>query len=221
MVDLIELKRFINDFFRSENDITIDNDLEISLSQRRFETEDNKILVVKHNELEQIYNRIKQMKSLNLELINGMQYETAIELDRLYLRGFDDFNTYDSENEIEYKIEFCSIEYCIYLFMLLIEKGYNANKNRNNGNKDFVMTVEEHVLYNFENYFYCNLFILNRNIQNFFDLNMNYESFNDLLNNNCITANSKKAYIQMYKQYNHFDESLKKEIDDAINDKLM
>lgn len=130
MVDLIELKRFINDFFRVENDVTIDNNLEIPLPQRRFETEDNKILVVKHDELEQIYNRINQMESSNLELINGIQYETAIELDRLYLRGVEDLNTYDSENEIEYKIEFCSIEYCIYLFMLLIGKGYNAKKLR-------------------------------------------------------------------------------------------
>lgn len=130
MVDLIELKRFINDFFRVENDVTIDNNLEIPLPQRRFETEDNKILVVKHDELEQIYNRINQMESSNLELINGIQYETAIELGRLYLRGVEDLNTYDSENEIEYKIEFCSIEYCIYLFMLLIGKGYNAKKLR-------------------------------------------------------------------------------------------
>ena len=98
---------------------------------------------------------------------------------------------------------------------------HNVNKNRKNGNKYFVMTVEEQVIYNFENYFYCNLFVLNRNIQNFFDLNMNYESFNDLLNNNCITTDSKKAYTQMYKQYNHFDDSLKEEIADAINDKLM
>lgn len=122
MVDLIELKRFINDFFRVENDVTIDNNLEIPLPQRRFETEDNKILVVKHDELEQIYNRINQMESSNLELINGIQYETAIELGRLYLRGVEDLNTYDSENEIEYKIEFCSIEYCIYLFIYVVNR---------------------------------------------------------------------------------------------------
>lgn len=131
MVDLIELKRFINDFFRAENDITVDNDLEIPLPQWGFEIED-KILIIKHEELEKIYNSLSQMQHFNLELVNGIQYETAVELDRLPTRIIENLKSYDLENKIEYKVELCSIEYCIYLFMIMIKEGYNGKSSRRN-----------------------------------------------------------------------------------------
>ena len=131
MVDLIELKKFINDFFRVESDITIDNDLEIPLPQWGFEIED-KILIIKHEELEKIYNSLSQMQHFNLELVNGIQYETAVELDRLPTRIIENLKSYDLENKIEYKVELCSIEYCIYLFMIMIKEGYNGKSSRRN-----------------------------------------------------------------------------------------
>ena len=88
---------------------------------------------------------------------------------------------------------------------------------------DLAKYIKEEIIYSFNNCFYCNLYILYNNIQNFFIENINFDAFNYLINNTCFNKNKliDENIIELYNQYEKFDDELKRDIANAINKTLI
>ena len=66
-----------------------------------------------------------------MELLVEHKYEVAVEIDRpiIHTMEFPQVSL-DKENNIEYQIGLCSVEYCVFLLITLIEKSKQQNKRR-------------------------------------------------------------------------------------------
>lgn len=130
MVTYYEVKELICRLF-GYRDIEInDDDISVVMRNRRL-SDFEYSFEIKNQELKEIYDRICQVNGNGLEILTGHRYEVAIDVDYPMMRRQEfPILSNDEENHIKYEIGFCSIEYCIYLLCMIIEKSHQENKRR-------------------------------------------------------------------------------------------
>ncbi len=130
MVTYYEVKELVCRLF-GYRDIEInDDDISVVMRNRHLSGSDYSF-VIKNEELKEIYDRTCQVNDNGLEMFTGYRYEVAIDVDYPMMRRQEfPILSNDEENHIKYEIGFCSIEYCIYLLCMIIEKSHQENKRR-------------------------------------------------------------------------------------------
>lgn len=123
MITFYELKELVCRMFGNRQDEIDDNDVVFTLRPMSHYAEWNGDFVLKNDELKDIYETINSAQMQGLELYVNHQYEVAVELDRSTIRMMEfPQSSVDRENNIEYQIGSCSVEYCVFLLMMLVEK---------------------------------------------------------------------------------------------------
>lgn len=123
MITFYELKELVCRMFGNRQDEIDDNDVVFTLRPMPHYAEWNGDFVLKNDELKDIYETINSAQMQGLELYVNHQYEVAVELDRSTIRMMEfPQSSVDRENNIEYQIGSCSVEYCVFLLMMLVEK---------------------------------------------------------------------------------------------------
>lgn len=115
----------VRDIGMTEEDVVVD------VNNRHYNSREGYSLLIKNDELREVYDKVCEMNSDGLEFYNTYQYEIAVDLDYLLLRGQDLLiESNDEVNEISYAMSLISIEYFIYLVCLHIDKCKNSNMPR-------------------------------------------------------------------------------------------
>lgn len=130
MVTYYELKDLICRVLGNRQDEINDNDLELSIRGMHY-SEPKTTFILKNDELREIYEKINLAQIQGLELFAEYKYEVAVEIDypTFHMMEFPQVSL-DIENNIEYQIGLCSVEYCVFLLILLIEKSKQQNRRR-------------------------------------------------------------------------------------------
>ena len=126
-----ELKDLICRILGCKQKTINDDDLELSISVPRYRSIERKYTVIlKDKELKEVYEKVIGSNKQELELYNDNTYEKAVKIDYQVLRVVNlPKDIPDDVNHINYIFGLCSLEYCIYLLLLLIEKaGFEKKK---------------------------------------------------------------------------------------------
>ena len=125
MASFYDLKHLICRLFNKKLENVDDNDIEL-----QFEIERNHTIstTLYNAELKDLYDKVCNSTSSNLELIVNEKYELAIDIDYPYTRYFNlPYRCEDRDNNISYAIDRCSVEYMIFILMMYIDhNGYSA-----------------------------------------------------------------------------------------------
>lgn len=130
MVTYYELKDLICKVFGNRQDEIDDSDLVLTIRGIHY-SEPKTEFILKNNELNEIFEKVNSAQIHGLELLVEHKYEVAVEIDRpiIHTMEFPQVSL-DKENNIEYQIGLCSVEYCVFLLITLIEKSKKQNKRR-------------------------------------------------------------------------------------------
>lgn len=129
MVTYYEVKELVCRIFGCRDIEINDEDVSVVLKSR-YSSGAEVHFILEDNELKEIFDRVSNFRGEHLELFIEHEYEAAIDILRpLVIRRQEmPIISRDEENEVEYEIGFYSIEYFIYLLILLIEKCHQENK---------------------------------------------------------------------------------------------
>ena len=130
MVTFYELKDFICRVFGDRQNEVDDGDITGIVRTVSRSHYSNVRFVLKNDELKNIFDRVNIAQTQGLDLYVDSKYEVAVNLDRSILRLELPQISVDEENDIEYEISLCSIEYCIFLLIQLMEKCKQENGGR-------------------------------------------------------------------------------------------
>lgn len=130
MVTYYELKDLICRVFGNRQDEIDDSDLVLTIRGLHY-SEPKTEFILKNDELKEIFEKVNSAQIHGLELLVEHKYEVALEIDRpiIHTMEFPQVSL-DKENNIEYQIGLCSVEYCVFLLITLIEKSKQQNKRR-------------------------------------------------------------------------------------------
>lgn len=130
MVTYYELKDLICMVFGNRQDEIDDSDLVLTIRGIHY-SEPKTEFILKNDELKEIFEKVNSAQIHGLELLVEHKYEVAVEIDRpiIHTMEFPQVSL-DKENNIEYQIGLCSVEYCVFLLITLIEKSKQQNKRR-------------------------------------------------------------------------------------------
>lgn len=130
MVTYYELKDLICRVFGNRQDKIDDSDLVLAIRGIHY-SEPKTEFILKNDELKEIFEKVNSAQIHGLELLVEHKYEVAVEIDRpiIHTMEFPQVSL-DKENNIEYQIGLCSVEYCVFLLITLIEKSKQQNKRR-------------------------------------------------------------------------------------------
>ena len=130
MVTYYELKDLICRVFGNRQDEIDDSDLVLTIRGIHY-SEPKTEFILKNDELKEIFEKVNSAQIHGLELLVEHKYEVAVEIDRpiIHTMEFPQVSL-DKENNIEYQIGLCSVEYCVFLLITLIEKSKQQNKRR-------------------------------------------------------------------------------------------
>lgn len=130
MVKYYELKDLICRVFGNRQDEIDDSDLVLTIRGLHY-SEPKTEFILKNDELKEIFEKVNSAQIHGLELLVEHKYEVAVEIDRpiIHTMEFPQVSL-DKENNIEYQIGLCSVEYCVFLLITLIEKSKQQNKRR-------------------------------------------------------------------------------------------
>lgn len=130
MVTYYELKDLICRVFGNRQDEIDDSDLVLTIRGIHY-SEPKTEFILKNDELKEIFEKVNSAQIHGLELLVEHKYEVAVEIDRpiIHTMEFPQVSL-DKENSIEYQIGLCSVEYCVFLLITLIEKSKQQNKRR-------------------------------------------------------------------------------------------
>ena len=130
MVTYYELKDLICRVFGNRQDEIDDSDLVLTIRGLHY-SEPKTEFILKNDELKEIFEKVNSAQIHGLELLVEHKYEVAVEIDRpiIHTMEFPQVSL-DKENNIEYQIGLCSVEYCVFLLITLIEKSKQQNKRR-------------------------------------------------------------------------------------------
>jgi len=130
MVTYYELKDLICRVFGNRQDEIDDSDLVLTIRGLHY-SEPKTEFILKNDELKEIFEKVNSAQIHGLELLVEHKYEVAVEIDRpiIHTMEFPQVSL-DKENNIEYQIGLCSVEYCVFLLITLIEKSKQQNKKR-------------------------------------------------------------------------------------------
>jgi hypothetical protein len=130
VVTFYELKDFICRVFGDRQNEVDDGDVTGIVQTISRSHYSNVRFVLKNDELKNIFDRVNIAQTQGLDLYVDSKYEVAVNLDRSILRQELPQISVDEENDIEYEISLCSIEYCIFLLIQLMEKCKQENGGR-------------------------------------------------------------------------------------------
>lgn len=130
MVTYYELKDLICRVFGNRQDEIDDSDLVLTIRGLHY-SEPKTEFILKNDELKEIFEKVNSAQIHGMELLVEHKYEVAVEIDRpiIHTMEFPQVSL-DKENNIEYQIGLCSVEYCVFLLITLIEKSKQQNKRR-------------------------------------------------------------------------------------------
>ena len=121
MATFYEVKKLICKMFGYNNIGDNDDDLEIEI-KRRWDSRECTFLLI-NQELKKIYNEIVSNKEDTLELFAEHKYEIAIHMDSPVIRRVSELPISDDfDNHMQYSLGYCSVEYCIYILVMLINR---------------------------------------------------------------------------------------------------
>lgn len=131
MATFYELKRVIGKIF-GQRDIE-DNGEDILVVLPNTSWRDNgqnntSSFVIKNEELKSLYDSVTNSEKEELALYSSNQYEIIVNIDRLIYRGDEIIQLEDSIHHINYEFGPITIEYCIYLLMLLCDTNTTDTK---------------------------------------------------------------------------------------------
>ncbi len=131
MATFYELKRIIGKIF-GQRDIE-DNGEDISCILPNTSWRDNgqnntSSFVIKNEELRSLYDFVTNSEKEELALYSSNQYEIIVNIDRLICRGDELIRLEDSIHNINYEFGSITIEYGIYLLILLCDTNTNDAK---------------------------------------------------------------------------------------------
>lgn len=126
MVTYYEVKNLISRIICGRN-LEEDNDNDIIVERSRFRglptTPEDSQIIIKNSELQELYNNVLAKKYDNLQLYDDFGYEIAIDLDDPRMRIHNlPITSDDIENGIKYELSEPTIEYCMYLLILVKEQ---------------------------------------------------------------------------------------------------
>ena len=98
-----------------------DNDDDITLELRLYRGEqENKQITIFNDELLELYNKVSNMKYNGLELYSDETYEMALDIDYFTIRDQEfPLISDDNINGISYEVSYPTVEYSLYLLMLI------------------------------------------------------------------------------------------------------
>ena len=121
MATFFEVKRLICKLFGCNNIEDNDDDVIINIKRRWGEKEYTFSLI--NQELKNIYDELMQINNDDLELFIEHKYELPINIEAPYLRRVQKLpSSNDFDNHMKYDISYWSVEYCIHVLMMLIDK---------------------------------------------------------------------------------------------------
>ena len=132
MVTYYEVKKLVCRIFGKE-DIEINDDDVCITIKNKYLSKAGCNVVLKNDELKEIYDRVIEVTPNGLEMLTNNndnkknKYEMAISPQHSMMIERN-FPIKSNCSNIGYEIGFFSIEYCIYLFILLIEKKHQRNE---------------------------------------------------------------------------------------------
>lgn len=130
MVAYYELKDLVCRVFGSRQELIDDRDLELPIRGTHY-SDQRDTFILKDSELKDVYEKVINAHKQGLELSIENTYEIAVEIDYPTTRMMEfPQESCDVENHINYKIGMCSVEYCIFLLVLLIERSKKENRSR-------------------------------------------------------------------------------------------
>ena len=131
MVTFYELKDLVCRIFGNRQDEIDDSDVTCTTHPMSHYSDWNGEYVLKNDELKDVFEMVNSAQIQGVEIYADHKYEVAVELDRpiVHMMEFPQISV-DKENKIEYEIGLCSVEYCIFLLMKLIEKSKQENRKR-------------------------------------------------------------------------------------------
>ena len=129
MDTLYEIKELICRMFGYRGIGRSNEDVQIVVKNRYVSSSSSEYSFwLKHQELQEIYDKVSNANTNGLEMLIGHKYEVAVEVDYPMVTRYDfPVRTCDTENHVEYEIGFCSIEYCIYLLKMYVENRRQAH----------------------------------------------------------------------------------------------
>jgi hypothetical protein len=128
----IEFKEFFGKILLGNRDMADDSDITFELRARYSSASNGEAnqVIIKDEELLNIYTKVATMKSEGVELYSEDYYETAVDFDYVMMRNREVSSTVkDDVNGIRYELNFPSLEYSIFLIMKL-GQAYNEGRVR-------------------------------------------------------------------------------------------
>lgn len=128
MATFYEVKKLLCRLFRCTN-INDDND-DVVFEVHSFRGEqENAVITISNSELQELYDKVSIMGTNGLELYSENNYEIALNIDHPIMR-WQEFLLVsdDSVNGISYEIGYPTIEYSLYLLMLIIDMNHQQGR---------------------------------------------------------------------------------------------
>lgn len=128
MATFYEVKKLLCRLFRCTN-INDDND-DVVFEVHSFRGEqENVVITISNSELQELYDKVSIMGTNGLELYSENNYEIALNIDHPIMR-WQEFLLVsdDSVNGISYEIGYPTIEYSLYLPMLIIDMNHQQGR---------------------------------------------------------------------------------------------
>lgn len=128
MATFYEVKKLLCRLFRCTN-INDDND-DVVFEVHSFRGEqENVVITISNSELQELYDKVSIMGTNGLELYSENNYEIALNIDYPIMR-WQEFPLVsdDSVNGINYEIGYPTIEYSLYLLMLIIDMNHQQGR---------------------------------------------------------------------------------------------
>ena len=130
MATFYEIKQLLCRLFGHRDIEDNDDDITVELRSYRGECE-NRQITISNTELLELYNKVSSMDNNGLELYSENTYETAVDLDHFITRRQEfPITSDDSINGISYEVGYPTVEYSLYLLML-IKDAMNQQQGRN------------------------------------------------------------------------------------------
>lgn len=130
MATYFELKRYIGKLFGQRDLEDNDDDISVSLTNRRSYSDGNSIsFIISNSDLKDLYDKVSEFSTGNLEFMTPKSYEVAVNLDYPFLHRDDcQIISNDVSNGIKYTLASLSIEYCIFLLLEIIDSYKTDNR---------------------------------------------------------------------------------------------
>lgn len=134
MATFFEIKQLICRLFGIRDIVDNDEDITVDIRPLRIPSSDeqeNYQFVIVNAELQELYDKVCNMRNDALELYTGYDYEVGIDLDYPIMRNQEfPVISEDIANSIQYELGVPTIEYCIYL-LIQIKDMMNQQQGRN------------------------------------------------------------------------------------------